>query len=250
VVELNEFRGRAVLAPIAGDIFWDSLFPDGNFSFRGVATRRHVPSAYALARTKRVMDILIASLLLLLLSPFFIAIAPIVVLADGGPAFFMQRRVGRGGHEFNLLKFRTMREGAEGQLRRWREEDSALWHDYVAGNFKLRNDPRRTVVGRFLRRFSLDELPQLINVVRGEMSLVGPRPMLRGEIADYGRGFPQYCRLRPGITGLWQIRGRASTSFAARARYDRVYFYRASLAADLGILRKTALVVCRGCGAY
>jgi lipopolysaccharide/colanic/teichoic acid biosynthesis glycosyltransferase len=240
-----------VLAPIVRDIgSWRPLYSDGAPAARRVTARLHIAS-YARSRTKRLIDIVAALFLLTILTiPALLIVAPTIFLTDRGPVFFRQRRVGRDGRDFSLLKFRTMTQGAENQLRRWRDEDSALWREYVSSNFKLRHDPRTTGFGRFLRRFSIDEWPQLLNVLRGEMSLVGPRPMLRSEIPEYGPGFLHYCGLRPGITGLWQIRGRSEKSFEARARYDGLYFRRASLGADLRILANSAFVVLWGSGAF
>ena len=128
---------------------------------------------------------------------------------DGGNAFFVQPRVGRDGREFLCVKFRTMTLDAEEQLSLWKHQKSPLYDEYLASNFKLRCDPRVTQIGRWLRRTSLDELPQLLNVLTGDMSLVGPRPLLSREIGEYGVTFKLYQQIRPGITGLWQISGPA-----------------------------------------
>lgn len=199
---------------------------------------------------KRTIDVTLASILLLILSPLMLAIAIAVWCADGGSPLFSQERIGQGGRRFRCHKFRTMRADAEALLAEWRQTEHPLWRKYVQHNFKLDDDPRITLVGRFLRRSSLDELPQLFNVLKGEMSLVGPRPLLEREIGDYGAAaFEEYIRVRPGITGLWQISGRSNTSFAERVELDRKYVRRQSLLVDLAILVQTIPVVLRREGA-
>jgi Undecaprenyl-phosphate galactose phosphotransferase WbaP len=199
---------------------------------------------------KRLMDFLGSIVLLLLLLPFFAIIALAVKRCDGGPVFFVQRRVGRNGEEFDCVKFRTMALDAEDQLSRWKQEKSPYYEEYVRSNFKLRDDPRVTRVGRFLRRTSLDELPQLINVVSGEMSLVGPRPLLSREIGEYGVTFKLYQQVHPGMTGLWQISGRSHTTFADRVASDDWYIKNWSFWYDIVILLQTAWVLAKRDGAY
>jgi len=199
---------------------------------------------------KRGFDIVGAVVLLTLCSPLFAFIFVRVWLGDGGPALFTQRRVGQHGQEFNCIKFRTMHLNAEEQLSRWKQENSLVYAEYVASNFKLRNDPRVTRVGRILRRTSLDELPQLINVLKGDMSLVGPRPLIAREVADYGPSFKLYQLLRPGITGLWQISGRSNTTFADRVAADEWYIKNWSFWYDIVILLKTAGVLVEQKGAF
>jgi len=186
---------------------------------------------------------------LLLALPLMAIIAAAIKLDDGGPVLFRQFRVGRGGRRFLCLKFRTMREDSEEILMKWRHDNSAEWRSYVANNFKLPNDPRVLVVGRWLRRFSLDELPQLFNVLIGDMNLVGPRPLLPREIPDYGPSFAEYRQLKPGLTCLWQVQGRNLTTFRERVAADSEYFRRRSLTLNLRILLKTFLVVINGRGA-
>jgi lipopolysaccharide/colanic/teichoic acid biosynthesis glycosyltransferase len=159
---------------------------------------------------------------------------------------FRQRRIGESGVEFEMFKFRTMVVDAEAHLRRVREEADA-------GNtvlFKMRSDPRVTRVGRYLRRFSLDELPQLINVMRGEMSLIGPRPPLPSEVAQYEDDAVRRLRVKPGLTGLWQVSGRSDLSWEESVRLDLWYVDNWSLVLDLQILGRTAQAVLRGRGAY
>lgn len=186
---------------------------------------------------KRGFDIIVTGLGLIALSPVFAALI-VLIRRDGGPAFFAQPRVGKDGKVFSCLKFRSMAIDAEARLKTLLEsdEDAAReWEIYK----KLRHDPRITPVGRWIRKLSLDELPQLINILRGEMSLIGPRPMMTNQIADYGREFEAYKRMRPGLTGLWQVNGRHTTTFAERARLDTWYAHNWSLWRDCVILIRT-----------
>lgn len=199
---------------------------------------------------KRTFDFVGALTLLILLSPFFALISFAIWLADRGPVTYSQQRVGRHGNEFRCLKFRTMACDAELRLLRWRDENPALYKEYMK-TFKLRDDPRVTAPGRWLRRTSLDELPQLINVLRGEMSLVGPRPVLEQELRDhYGPAAQLYVRVRPGMTGLWQISGRSNTSYAERVVYDEWYILNWSLWYDIVILIQTIWIVLVRKGAF
>lgn len=182
---------------------------------------------------------------------------PMVVIAwrvrrDGsGPALFGHERVGRAGIPFRCWKFRTMHADAQATLKRWQETNDPLWHSFVAGNYKLENDPRVTPLGRWLRATSLDELPQLWNVLRGEMSLVGPRPVTAAELEQYSlEGRRAYLKLRPGLSGLWQVSGRSSTTFEERVALDVQYERERSLAMDLAILLQTIWVVLSGRGAH
>ena len=200
---------------------------------------------------KRSIDIAAAIVILALLSPILLVIALLVRKEDGGPVFFKQYRVGRGGRDFLCWKFRTMAVDAEDQLARWAKENPLLYSRYRESNFKLAMDPRVTRVGRWLRRTSFDELPQLINVLLGEMSLVGPRPLIRRELPDYGAAISLYERVRPGITGLWQISGRSHTTFAERVSYDEWYIKNWTVWYDIVIMLQTGWVLARGnSGAY
>jgi len=199
---------------------------------------------------KRIFDLFAASLLIVVLSPLMAVVAWRIRREDGGPVLFRHARVGRFQSEFGFLKFRSMVQGADAMLERWKTEDSPLWREYVENNFKLRDDPRLLRVGRWIRATSIDELPQLFNVLRGDMSLVGPRPLLARELPDYGEAIEIYGRVRPGITGLWQVSGRSKTTFAERATLDAWYVRNWSLWYDLVILFKTARVVLAREGAY
>jgi exopolysaccharide biosynthesis polyprenyl glycosylphosphotransferase len=194
---------------------------------------------------KAALDRVAAALLLVLLSPLLAAIAIAVKWSSPGPVFFRQTRIGTGGRQFTMLKFRSMVVDAERRragLAHLNEGNDVL--------FKVRHDPRVTRVGAVLRRFSLDELPQLVNVVRGDMSLVGPRPPLPDEVATYTDGAVRRLRVRPGLTGLWQISGRSDLSWEDSLRLDLRYVDNWSLALDVLILWRTWRAVARGAGAY
>jgi exopolysaccharide biosynthesis polyprenyl glycosylphosphotransferase len=203
------------------------------------------PALNGLSRmVKSTVDRLGAALLLLLIAPLLVVIA-LAVKADGGPVFFRQNRVGRDGKLFGMLKFRSMVPDAE-KLR-----SRLTAHNEGAGPlFKIRNDPRVTNVGSVLRKYSLDELPQLFNVLAGSMSLVGPRPPLPEEVAAYGREAERKLRVRPGLTGLWQVSGRSNLSWEESVRLDLRYVENWSLALDALILWKTLGAIIRGDGAY
>lgn len=192
-------------------------------------------------RVKFFFDILMASVMMVACLPLF-CVFSWFISRDGGPVFFRHRRVGRGSKSFDCLKFRTMVPNAQQVLEahlRQCPADAAEWER----NFKLRNDPRVTPIGRFLRSTSLDELPQLLNVLRGDMSLVGPRPVTEEELPYYGRDVMFYLEIRPGITGLWQISGRSDTSYAQRVMFDTWYVKNWTLWHDVAILVKTIPVV-------
>jgi Undecaprenyl-phosphate galactose phosphotransferase WbaP len=197
---------------------------------------------------KRVIDVLIAGLGLLMISPILGCIALVIALDSPGGVFYRQRRLGKGGREFSLLKFRTMYRGAANVLNTYLQkypDRRAEWDKFQ----KLKDDPRITRFGRFLRRFSLDELPQLGNVLIGEMSLVGPRPIMVNQREMYGPNFQHYVRVLPGITGMWQISGRNHTSFATRTAFDVRYVMNWSVWVDVYIMVRTAWVLLRRDGA-
>ncbi|GGQ55968.1 sugar transferase [Couchioplanes azureus] len=194
---------------------------------------------------KSVFDVSVAALLLVLLAPVFLAIALIIKLDTGGPVFFRQVRVARGGETFRMVKFRTMHTDAEARFAAMREQN-----EFSGVLFKMRDDPRITRSGRWLRRYSLDELPQLINVLLGEMSLVGPRPPLPSEVEQYPQDMRRRLMVKPGMTGLWQVSGRSDLSWEDSIRLDLQYVENWSLTVDLVILMRTVMVVTRGAGAY
>lgn len=190
---------------------------------------------------KLAFDEILATVLLVVLAPLFITIA-LLVAADGGPVFFSHRRIGANGKAFNCLKFRTMVVEADRVLNEILKADAVRCAEWEATN-KLQNDPRITPIGRVLRRTSLDELPQLVNVLRGEMSLVGPRPIVEQEISRYGENIDYYYQTRPGITGLWQVSGRSRASYQRRVQLDVWYVKNWTLWHDITILLKTVRAV-------
>lgn len=199
--------------------------------------------AHSLA--KRLIDIILAGVGLLGTLPLWIAIAIAIRLDSPGPAIFVQERVGCQGRTFRFFKFRSMYVDAEARLAELQN------HNEMDGPvFKIRNDPRVTAVGRFLRRSSLDELPQLINVLKGEMSLVGPRPALPLEVARYRPSDVVRLSVKPGLTCLWQVRGRSQVDFDTWMEYDREYISRRSIWLDVAILIRTVWVVASCKGAY
>jgi lipopolysaccharide/colanic/teichoic acid biosynthesis glycosyltransferase len=198
---------------------------------------------------KRCIDIVLVLLASPLLLPLLLAVAMAVRLSSPGPIFFTHRRIRRHGEFFTMWKFRTMRVNSAELLDAYLAANPEARRDWQATR-KLCNDPRVTRVGSFLRRSSLDELPQLWNVLNGSMTLVGPRPIVAAEVEKYGPYFPDYCKMKPGITGLWQVSGRSSTSYTHRVTLDRRYAREWSLLGDFVILLKTLFSVIRQDGAY
>ena len=198
---------------------------------------------------KRGMDFVLSLLGGIVILPFLVLIALAIKVESRGPVFFRQSRIGRDGQTIHILKFRTMVRNAEEVLQQYLETNPELREEWKADQ-KLRNDPRITRVGAWLRRTSLDELPQLWNVLKGEMSLVGPRPIVENEIVRYGSAFASYKRVRPGMTGLWQVSGRNDLSYKQRVHLDRFYICNWSTWLDLLILAKTLPVVLGRKGAY
>jgi Undecaprenyl-phosphate galactose phosphotransferase WbaP len=197
---------------------------------------------------KRSFDIVGALILGLLFSPLILAIIALIRI-EGEPILFWHKRIGRNGRIFHCVKFRTMVRNAEHVLRHLLDEHPELRDEWTK-NFKLRNDPRITITGRVLRLTSLDELPQLWNVLRGEMSLVGPRPVVRAELLRYGRNASRYLAVKPGLTGLWQVKGRNDTTYRRRVAMDKFYVQNQSVLLDIYILAATPAAVLRRNGAY
>jgi lipopolysaccharide/colanic/teichoic acid biosynthesis glycosyltransferase len=192
---------------------------------------------------KRSLDVVLASMLLVFILPILALVAILIKVEDpAGPVFFKQRRTGYGGRRFDLLKFRSMVSNAEELKEQLRSQSLVPWPD-----FRMDNDPRVTRVGRFLRKSSFDELPQLINVVRGDMTLVGPRPT-SFQASTYDLWHTERLEFRPGLTGPWQVWGRDSMDFDERCRLEMRFFRRTSLLAELRILALTFLAVVRRTG--
>ena len=197
---------------------------------------------------KRTIDIVGASSLLIAMSPFLLIMGAIV-MSDGGRPVFGHVRIGRNGRKFRCLKFRSMVTGADVVLKHLLATDPKAREEWER-DFKLKNDIRITPIGRLLRRTSLDELPQLWNVLRGDMSLVGPRPIVDEELARYGADVHYYLETKPGMTGLWQVSGRNDVDYATRVSLDVSYAKECSLSLDILILLKTFKVIFKRDGAY
>lgn len=191
---------------------------------------------------KRTLDIAIATCGLVFFAPLMAAIAIAVLIQDGRPVFYKHRRVGRGGRPFLCWKFRSMRRDADQRLRDLLLSSEACRRQWQSKQ-KIDRDPRVHPIGVLLRKSSLDELPQLINVLRGDMSIVGPRPIVEDELKRYGKDAEYYLSQRPGITGLWQVSGRSSTSYDERIRLDVRYCKTWTLGGDVAIIAKTLVVL-------
>lgn len=198
---------------------------------------------------KRGFDIAAAALALIAFSPIFLLIMALVKFTDGGSMFYGHRRVGHNGRYFHCLKFRTMVVNGDEVLREYLNKNPQAAEEWKATR-KLRTDPRVTVVGSVLRKLSLDELPQLVNILRGDMSVVGPRPVVDEELGLYDSHAVYYLRTRPGLTGLWQISGRNDVSYESRIAFDTHYVQNWSLVRDLQIIVKTIPAVCFSRGSY
>lgn len=200
----------------------------------------------ALYACKRIMDVLIAATALLLFLPLFIVVAIAICIEDGRPVFFVQKRVGLNGREFPFFKFRSMYRDAEARK-------AALTAQNESGDgvtFKMRNDPRVTRIGRFIRRFSIDEMPQVLNVLSGDLAIVGPRPPVPREVAQYTLAERKRLHVKPGLTCLWQIQGRSDIPFKQQVRLDLQYIQSQSIWKDIVIILKTVPAVLLGKGAY
>ena len=197
---------------------------------------------------KRTVDITASATALLLLSPVFLVTSLAIRKDSDGPAMFTQKRIGKDGKLFEIYKFRTMVPDADKKLFEMLEKDEKAREEYKL-NKKLKHDPRITKVGNFLRKTSIDELPQLINVLKGDMSLVGPRPYLPREKDDMGAYYNTIIESKPGITGLWQVSGRSNTTFEERLHFDEEYNEKKSFTYDMGLLVKTVGSVVKGDGA-
>jgi lipopolysaccharide/colanic/teichoic acid biosynthesis glycosyltransferase len=197
----------------------------------------------------RVLDFFLSAMAILALAPLILIIAFVLSASDGGPVFFAHRRIGLGGKEFSCYKFRSMRVDAEARLLELIASDPVA-RDQWQREHKLRCDPRITFIGKFLRKSSLDELPQLFNVLRGEMSLVGPRPIVQAEVVRYGRYFKHYIVQKPGMTGLWQVSGRNKTTYRRRVAIDTVQARKMSVRTYFSILARTFIVIITAHGAF
>ncbi len=198
---------------------------------------------------KRGLDIALVLAALPVVLPSFAMIGALLAIDSPGPVFFSHRRLRKNGHQFRMWKLRTMRKDASAVLEEYFRENPEAHNEWLSTH-KLRHDPRVTRFGAFLRRTSLDELPQIWNVLNGTMSLVGPRPIVAAEVEKYGNDFEQYCCVKPGLTGLWQVSGRSKLSYATRVEMDCIYVKRWSLWGDMVILIKTISAVRKQEGAF
>lgn len=233
--------GNSTFSPADGAIYSEAspsrvLRPSNN---------NEVASGTSYDASKRITDVVGSAALLLMGAPLLVLLAVGVKLSSPGPILFSQRRLGKGGRIFHCLKFRTMIVDAESKLMRNQDMTAEF-----AANFKIKNDPRVTKLGALLRRTSLDELPQLWNVLRGEMSLIGPRPIVERELSKYGSHGEKLLTVKPGLGGLWQVSGRSDTTYHERIAMDMTYIESRSLAMDLRLIVQTAMVVILGRGAY
>jgi exopolysaccharide production protein ExoY len=204
---------------------------------------KHIP-------IKRTFDILFSLLILVFLLPFFLIMLLAIRLTSKGKAIYSHERIGRGGKPFNCYKFRTMYRNADQRLQEILESDPQLREEWQK-SFKLKNDPRITPIGKILRKTSFDELPQFWNVLKGDLSIVGPRPVVKEEINQYfGVKAYKILSVRPGITGLWQVSGRSDTSYETRIHLDEKYVDNHSLLLDLKLVLKTIPCMVRSKGAY
>ena len=191
---------------------------------------------------KRFLDIVLASMALAFVFPLLLLVALLIRLQDGGRAMYAQRRFGRNGQTFMCYKLRSMVMDADARLQEILQTDPNARAEWEHTQ-KLTHDPRITPLGHFIRKTSIDELPQLINVLRGEMSLVGPRPIVESEINKYGEHYRDYCAVRPGITGLWQVEGRSNTTYEERVQLDVKYAHSRNFLGDIMIMLRTVPAV-------
>jgi Undecaprenyl-phosphate galactose phosphotransferase WbaP len=198
---------------------------------------------------KRIMDLVLVIIGGIIILPLLFFIALLVKLSSPGPVLYGHRRLGKNRVHFNAYKFRSMVNNSQDVLEKLLDSSPDLRKEWEA-NHKLKNDPRVTAIGQFLRRTSFDEFPQLINILKGEMSLVGPRPVVDGEVEKYGKNFDYIFSVKPGLTGMWQVSGRSDTDYAERVAFDTYYLQSWSVWLDLWVLLKTIGVVFKGKGAY
>lgn len=219
--------------------------------WRGIDDTFHLQPTVVRQRSplnKQVFDRVFAALALLFFMPFFLVITLLLLIADGRPVFFAQERIGQNGRPFRCLKFRTMVHDAEARLAALLQSDPEARREWETTR-KLTDDPRIHCIGAILRKTSLDELPQFLNVLRGDMSVVGPRPIVMEEAAYYGADFEEYISVMPGVTGAWQVSGRSNTTFEERVAMDVDYVRNWSFWRDIKIVWRTVAVVLKQDGA-
>jgi len=256
-MSLDHEVGAAVIGGSTDDLY-DCRPAYVAASFRPDIARAPAPGRLAFAgsdrpelsdRLSRAFDVAFAASLLLAALPMLVIVAIFLQLDSPGRLFFVQRRIGKDGASFPCIKFRTMCEDADVVLERHLAENAEARAEWAA-DFKLRDDPRVTRLGATVRRYSIDEFPQLLNIIRGDMAVVGPRPIVSSEIIKYSDSFADYCTVKPGLTGLWQVSGRNNVSYQRRVMLDRFYVKRKSLAFDMKILAMTVPAVLGAKGSY
>jgi lipopolysaccharide/colanic/teichoic acid biosynthesis glycosyltransferase len=254
VVDSSDPRTEHAVAGLSESYFIDFVgIPSFRWNNYLLGPHPRPVASYSLSgttrRLKRVLDLVLAGVAILLLSPLYIGVSIAIKLTSPGPVFYRHKRLGRNMRPLGVLKFRTMFRDADRRLKSLLESDPALAREFAA-TFKLKNDPRVTPIGRFLRRYSIDELPQFFNILAGEMSFVGPRPIVEDEVKYYKDYSLLMFRVRPGATGLWQVSGRNDTSYESRVRLDTKYVQEWSLVEDLRIILRTPSAVLSRRGAY
>lgn len=195
--------------------------------------------------TKRMLDVLLSFVGLIVLLPVFLVISIIIKIDSKGPAFFTHKRIGKNGEQIGIYKFRTMHENAEDMIKNFSKEQMKEYKE----NYKLREDPRITKVGKILRRTSLDELPQILNILKGELSIIGPRPVVVSELEKYGPNKEKFLSVKPGLTGYWQANGRSTTTYEERMDMELYYIDNRSLWLDIKLFFKTIISVVKKEGA-
>lgn len=194
---------------------------------------------------KRVLDVIVASIGLVILSPVFLLLAILIKVNSKGSVFFAHTRIGKDGKKFKMYKFRTMYENAEEMIKNFSPEQKKEWEE----NYKLKEDPRITSIGKILRKTSLDELPQIINIIKGDLSIIGPRPVIDRELEKYGESKEKFLSITPGLTGYWQANGRSETTYKQRMKMELYYVDHISLRLDLQIFFKTFVSIFKREGA-
>ena len=215
----------------------------------GAAASATQPKTRSIGPLTRLFDIVFAVAAIVFFAPLMVFIAIAIAMSSPGPVIFAHSRVGQNGKLFPCLKFRTMVVNADEELQRVLRSSAAARAEWETDH-KLKNDPRITPIGKWLRKFSLDELPQLFNILIGQMSVVGPRPIVIDEIKKYGKFFDDYCSVRPGLTGLWQVSGRNDISYDARVQLDVSYARNRTLLLDMKIVLQTVPAVIAFRGSY
>lgn len=196
-------------------------------------------------KIKRIIDIVISFIGMIVLLPIFLIIAAVIKLDSKGPVFFVHKRIGKDGKEIGIYKFRTMVDNAEDLIAKFTPEQQAEFKE----NYKLQHDPRVTKVGKFLRKTSLDELPQILNILKGDLSIIGPRPVIAKELEKYGKNKEKFVSVKPGLTGFWAANGRSDTTYAERVQMELYYIDNMSLKMDIKIFFKTIIAVIKKEGA-